>query len=76
MLYLHDHLGGVIDLGRTHLDSRPDELAIARTCHSPGTIDAYRPELACDGWLLRELEEEDSCGEPRRSGLARGDGRA
>lgn len=55
--YEPDHLAGVIDFGLTHLDSRPYELAIARTYRSPETIDAYRGELARNGWPLSELEE-------------------
>jgi Ser/Thr protein kinase RdoA (MazF antagonist) len=55
--YEHGQLAGVIDFGLTHLDSRPYELAIARTYRSPETIDAYRAELARSGWPLSELEE-------------------
>jgi Ser/Thr protein kinase RdoA (MazF antagonist) len=55
--YQHGQLAGVIDFALTHLDSRPYELAIARTYRSPETIDAYRSELACSGWPLSELEE-------------------
>lgn len=55
--YEHGRLAGVIDFGLTHLDSRPYELAIARTYRSPETIDAYRAELARGGWPLSELEE-------------------
>jgi len=50
-------LAGVIDFGLTHLDSRPCELAMARTHRSPGTMDAYRAELARHGWPLTELED-------------------
>jgi Ser/Thr protein kinase RdoA (MazF antagonist) len=55
--YEHGHLAGVIDFALTHLDSRPYELAIARTYRSPETIAAYREELARNGWPLLELEE-------------------
>jgi Ser/Thr protein kinase RdoA (MazF antagonist) len=50
-------LAGVIDFGLTHLDSRPYELAIARTYRSPQVIDGYRAELATLGWPLSQLEE-------------------
>ena len=50
-------LAGVIDFGLTHLDSRPYELAIARTYRAPEAVDAYRAELARLGWPLSELEE-------------------
>jgi homoserine kinase type II len=55
--YEHGRLAGVIDFGLTHLDSRPYELAIARTYRSPRVTDAYRAELAAGGWPLSELEE-------------------
>jgi Ser/Thr protein kinase RdoA (MazF antagonist) len=55
--YEHGHLAGVIDFGLTHLDSRPYELAIARTYRSPESIAAYRKELARNEWPLSELEE-------------------
>lgn len=55
--YVHDRLAGVIDFGLTHLDSRPYELAIARTWRAPHAIDGYRSELARNGWPLTELEE-------------------
>lgn len=55
--YEHGHLAGVIDFGLTHLDSRPYELAIARTYRAPETIAGYRGELARNGWPLSELEE-------------------
>jgi Ser/Thr protein kinase RdoA (MazF antagonist) len=55
--YEHGRLAGVIDFGLTHLDSRPFELAIARTYRSPETIDGYRGELVRNGWPLSELEE-------------------
>lgn len=51
------HLAGVIDFGLTHLDSRPYELAIARTYRAPEAIDAYRRELDRGGWPLSELED-------------------
>ena len=60
--YEGNRLAGIIDFGLTHLDSRPYELAIARTYRSPETIDAYREELAANGWPLTELEE--ACIEP------------
>jgi len=49
-------LAGVIDFGLAHLDSRPYELASARTYYSPETIDAYRKELAAHHWPLTKLE--------------------
>lgn len=55
--YQHGQLAGVIDFGLTHLDSRPYELAIARTYRAPEAIDAYRSELARSGWPLSALEE-------------------
>jgi homoserine kinase type II len=55
--YERGRLAGVIDFGLTHLDSRPYELAIARTYRSPETIAAYRAELARHRWPLSELEE-------------------
>lgn len=39
------------------MDSRPYELAIARTYRAPQVTDAYRAELAASGWPLSELEE-------------------
>jgi Ser/Thr protein kinase RdoA (MazF antagonist) len=50
-------LAGVIDFGLAHQDSRPYELAIARTYRAPEAADAYRGELARSGWPLSELEE-------------------
>jgi Ser/Thr protein kinase RdoA (MazF antagonist) len=50
-------LAGVIDFGLTHVDTRPYELAIARTYRAPEMLDAYRAELAACGWPLSELEE-------------------
>jgi Ser/Thr protein kinase RdoA (MazF antagonist) len=55
--YQHGRLAGVIDFGLTHQDSRPYELAIARTYRAPETADAYRGELARSGWPLSALEE-------------------
>ena len=50
-------LTGVIDFGNTHLDSRPYELAIARTYRAPEMRDGYRERLEQLGWPLSELEE-------------------
>jgi Ser/Thr protein kinase RdoA (MazF antagonist) len=50
-------LSGVIDFDLTHLDSRPYELAIARTHRAPEAVDGYRAELARCGWPLSDLEE-------------------
>jgi Ser/Thr protein kinase RdoA (MazF antagonist) len=55
--YQRDHLAGVIDFGLTHLDSRPYELAIARTYRAPHALAAYRAELARCDWPLSDLEE-------------------
>ena len=55
--YDHGRLAGVIDFGLTHLDSRPFELAIARTYRAPEVTGAYRAELARAGWPLSPLEE-------------------
>ena len=55
--YRHGRLAGVIDFGLAHQDSRPYELAIARTYRAPETADAYRGELARGGWPLSALEE-------------------
>lgn len=54
--YDGDRLAGVVDFGLTHLDSRPYELAIARTYRSPETVAAYGAELANLGWPLTDLE--------------------
>ena len=54
--YERDRLAGVVDFGLTHLDSRPYELAIARTYRAPQTAAAYREELARLGWPLSDLE--------------------
>jgi homoserine kinase type II len=56
--YRHGRLAGVIDFGLTRQDSRPYELAIARTWRAPETADTYRSELARSGWPLTALEEE------------------
>ena len=55
--YRRSRLAGVIDFGLTHLDSRPYELAMARTHRAPEAIAAYRVELARSGWPLSPLEE-------------------
>lgn len=55
--YDHGRLAGVIDFALTHVDTRPYELAIARTYRAPQVTDAYRAELAASGWPLSELEE-------------------
>jgi Ser/Thr protein kinase RdoA (MazF antagonist) len=55
--YDRERLAGVIDFGLTHVDTRPYELAIARTYRAPEMLDAYRAELAACGWPLNELEE-------------------
>jgi Ser/Thr protein kinase RdoA (MazF antagonist) len=55
--YDRERLAGVIDFALTHVDTRPYELAIARTYRAPEMIDAYRAELAACGWPLSELEE-------------------
>ena len=50
-------LAGVIDFGLTHVDSRPYELAIARTYRAPEAVDAYREALARSDWPLIDVEE-------------------
>jgi Ser/Thr protein kinase RdoA (MazF antagonist) len=55
--YRRGRLAGVIDLGLAHQDSRPYELAIARTYRAPETAAAYRAGVAAAGWPLTELEE-------------------
>jgi Ser/Thr protein kinase RdoA (MazF antagonist) len=55
--YQHGRLAGVIDFGLAHQDTRPYELAIARTYRAPETADAYRGELARSDWPLSPLEE-------------------
>jgi homoserine kinase type II len=55
--YRHGQLAGVIDFGLAHLDSRPFELAVARTYRAPEAIDAYRGELTRNGWPLSTLED-------------------
>ena len=41
--YRHGRLAGVIDFGLTHLDSRPYELAIARTWRAPASARGLPP---------------------------------
>jgi Ser/Thr protein kinase RdoA (MazF antagonist) len=55
--YGRGRLAGVIDFGLAHLDSRPYELAIARTYRAPEAAAAYRDEVARGGWPLSPLEE-------------------
>jgi Ser/Thr protein kinase RdoA (MazF antagonist) len=55
--YDRGRLAGVIDFGLTHVDTRPYELAIARTYRAPQATCAYRAELAASRWPLSELEE-------------------
>ena len=55
--YQHGRLAGVIDFGLTHLDSRPYELAIARTYRAAHALDAYRADMGRRGWPLTDLEE-------------------
>jgi Ser/Thr protein kinase RdoA (MazF antagonist) len=55
--YEHGRLAGVIDFGLTHVDTRPYELAIARTHRAPQAVESYRAELAAAGWPLSDLEE-------------------
>ncbi|HEY5397462.1 MAG TPA: phosphotransferase [Trebonia sp.] len=55
--YDRGRLAGVIDFGLTHVDTRPYELAIARSYRAPEMTAAYRAELAARGWPLSELEE-------------------
>jgi Ser/Thr protein kinase RdoA (MazF antagonist) len=55
--YARGRLAGIIDFGLTHLDSRPYELAIARTYRAPEMSEAYRAETRRLGWPLSELEE-------------------
>jgi homoserine kinase type II len=50
-------LAGVVDFGLAHVDSRPYELAMARTYRAPEVIDAYRRELIEQGWPMTHLEE-------------------
>ncbi len=54
--YDRGRLAGVIDFGLTHLDSRPYELAIARTHRAPGVLAGYRAELTRSGWPLTAAE--------------------
>jgi Ser/Thr protein kinase RdoA (MazF antagonist) len=55
--YRDGRLAGVLDFGLTHLDSRPYELAIARSYRAPELIGGYRAEAARGGWPLTDLEE-------------------
>jgi Ser/Thr protein kinase RdoA (MazF antagonist) len=55
--YRRGRLAGVIDFALTHLDSRPYELAVARTWRAPDAVGAYQEELARSGWPLTALEE-------------------
>jgi Ser/Thr protein kinase RdoA (MazF antagonist) len=55
--YQRRRLAGVLDFGLVHLDSRPYELAVARTWRAPEVVAAYRQELARSGWPLTALEE-------------------
>lgn len=55
--YERGRLAGVIDFGLTHADSRPYELAIARTYRAPEVLASYRARLARAGWPLSALEE-------------------
>jgi homoserine kinase type II len=50
-------LAGVIDFELTHLDSRPYELAIARTYRAPEAVAGYQAETAALGWPLTALEQ-------------------
>lgn len=49
-------LAGVIDFGLSHLDSRPYELAIARTYRAPEARLSYLARSAALGWPFSELE--------------------
>lgn len=49
-------LAGVIDFGLTHLDSRPYELAIARTYRAPEAQAGYLARAAAGGWPFTALE--------------------
>jgi Ser/Thr protein kinase RdoA (MazF antagonist) len=55
--YRDGQLAGVLDFGLTHLDSRPYELAAARSYRAPGLVSGYRAEAARGGWPLTDLEE-------------------
>ena len=55
--YQRARLVGVVDFAMTHLDSRPSELAIARTYRSPEVIAGYCERLKQLGWPLSELED-------------------
>jgi Ser/Thr protein kinase RdoA (MazF antagonist) len=54
--YTRHRLAGVIDFGLTHLDSRPYELAIARTYRAPEARLGYLARSAALGWPFSELE--------------------
>jgi Ser/Thr protein kinase RdoA (MazF antagonist) len=54
--YVGERLAGVLDFGLAHVDSRPFELAIARTYRAPAMVATYRAELARLGWPLTEAE--------------------
>jgi aminoglycoside phosphotransferase (APT) family kinase protein len=54
--YTGGRLTGVIDFELAHLDSRPFELAMARTYRAPHAAAAYRAELTRLGWPLSPLE--------------------
>jgi Ser/Thr protein kinase RdoA (MazF antagonist) len=55
--YQRGRLAGVVDFDLTHLDSRPYELAIARTYRAPHALAAYRAAVRQAGWPLSDLEE-------------------
>ncbi|MGH9125055.1 MAG: phosphotransferase enzyme family protein [Acidimicrobiales bacterium] len=54
--YEGGRLAGVIDFGLTHLDSRPYELAIARTYRAPEAASSYLEEAARLRMPFTELE--------------------
>ena len=64
--YQNGRLAGVIDFGLAHQDSRPYELAMARTYRAPETADAYRAELA-----QQRLAAERTRGGSDQAGLLR-----
>lgn len=49
-------LAGVIDFGLAHLDSRPYELAIARTYRAPEALAGYLAGASAGGWPFTDLE--------------------
>lgn len=55
--YAGPALAGVVDFGLVHVDSRPYELAMARSYRAPVMLEGYREELERQGWPLSELEE-------------------